>query len=35
MVKEGAALESLPWEVKAFDGLELPNTLLYISSLQP
>jgi hypothetical protein len=24
MVKEGLALEALPWEAKALDGLELP-----------
>jgi hypothetical protein len=24
MVKEGPALEALPWEAKALDGLELP-----------
>jgi hypothetical protein len=26
MVKEGLALEALPWEAKALDGLELPIT---------
>ena len=26
MVKEGLALEALPWEAKALDGLELPVT---------
>ena len=25
MVMEGTALESLPWEAKAFDTLELPD----------
>jgi hypothetical protein len=25
MVEEGAALESLPWEAIALDGLELPD----------
>jgi hypothetical protein len=28
MVMEGTALEFLPWEAKAFDALELPNTNL-------
>jgi hypothetical protein len=27
MVKEGLALEVLPWEAKALDGLELPASL--------
>jgi hypothetical protein len=26
MVKEGLALEALPWEAKAMDGLELLTT---------
>jgi hypothetical protein len=26
MVKEGLALEALPWEAKALDGLSLPKT---------
>ena len=26
IVKEGLAMEALPWEAKALDGLELPIT---------